>query len=231
MYRTGDLGYFAYDHRLYHLGRSDHQVKLRGYRIELQDIDANLLALDEIKRAVTELVQPPGGEPLLVAYLQSNDGNPLNTAALRRSLIAVLPSYMIPQRFVWIDEFPLTPNGKLDRQALREWEDSGAPDVNSYGPALSETEASLAEICQQLIGGRKLNRNDNFFAAGGHSLLALQAVAKIRERFGVSVPTRIITLEPLLEVARFIEDSSSKSATHSQVGLWSKIKGLVGLNK
>ncbi|WP_387465803.1 amino acid adenylation domain-containing protein [Photorhabdus sp. RM323S] len=174
MYRTGDLARYLPDGNLEFLGRNDHQVKIRGFRIELGEIETRLVEHPAVQEAAV-LVREDGQDKHLVAYVvvekaEKSDGL---AARLREHLSAILPDYMVPSAFVRLDDFPLTPNGKLDRQALP------APDEEAfvrqaYAAPQGETETVLAAIWCELLGVEQVSRHDNFFALGGHSLLAMR---------------------------------------------------------
>ncbi|WP_340620394.1 non-ribosomal peptide synthetase, partial [Xenorhabdus siamensis] len=176
MYRTGDLARYLPDGNLEFLGRNDQQVKIRGFRIEPGEIEARLVEYPAIREAVV-LALGEGQDKQLVAYVltQENDGL---AARLREHLSTLLPDYMIPVAFVRLDEFPLTPNGKLDRRALpAPGEDAFARQV--YEAPLGEMEIILATLWSELLGIERISRHDSFFALGGHSLLGVRMIERL----------------------------------------------------
>jgi amino acid adenylation domain-containing protein len=182
MYRTGDLGRWREDGSIEYLGRNDHQVKIRGLRIELGEIEAQLQGCEGVRKAVV-LARGQGSDQQLVAYI-TGDASP---QALREALTARLPDYMVPAAYVQLDELPLTPNGKLDRRALPTPSDT-AFGAHAYVAPEGELESTVAAIWSELLGVQRIGRNDNFFAMGGHSLLAVQVSSRIRTRLGCEVP-------------------------------------------
>jgi amino acid adenylation domain-containing protein len=178
MYKTGDLACFRSDGAIEFLGRLDHQLKLRGFRIEPGEIEAKLTEYPQVREAIVLLREDVSGQKRLVAYLLSE--NPLSAEDLRLHLQSSLPEYMIPTAFVALDEWPLTSSGKLDRRALP------APEYGSlarnYEPPEGPIETALAEVWQELLGCERVGRHDNFFHLGGHSLLIVQAIEKLRRR-------------------------------------------------
>ncbi|WP_213764823.1 non-ribosomal peptide synthetase [Caballeronia sp. dw_19] len=201
LYRTGDLVKWRGDGRLEYLGRMDHQVKIRGFRIELGEVEAQLLAQPEVREAVVVAHEGTGGARL-VAYVSPMAGQPADAAELREKLVAVLPDYMVPGLIVVMDRLPLNTNGKVDRHALplpeqteRIWE---APK--------GEIEAVLAGVWQDVLRVERIGRHDNFFEMGGQSLLALRAVAALREALNVELPVQKLFAYPVLaDLARAIE--------------------------
>lgn len=192
------------DGNLEFLGRIDHQVKLRGYRIELGEIEAALLDLGILEQAV---VVARGGEEAdkkLVAYLVFKDRrNQTDLNQLRARLRTTLPEYMVPSAFVLLDELPLTPNGKLNRKALPEPEASG--DKEYVAPS-TPMEKTLAAIWSDVLKVKRPGIRDNFFEAGGHSLLAVQLISRVREVLHVALPVRQLFERPTIEsVAKYID--------------------------
>jgi amino acid adenylation domain-containing protein/non-ribosomal peptide synthase protein (TIGR01720 family) len=184
LYRTGDLARYRADGELEFLGRRDAQVKVRGFRIELAEIENRLLADPAI---LTAAVKAHGES--LVAYLVPRSA-PLEVAALRQRLAQHLPSYMVPAAFVVLPELPLTATGKVDRQALPE------PRLAAEGGAAhavaprAPLEEMLAAIWVEVLGHGSVGMHDDFFALGGHSLLATQVISRIRRVLGVDVSLR-----------------------------------------
>ncbi|MGW3543235.1 amino acid adenylation domain-containing protein [Nocardia niigatensis] len=182
LYRTGDLvrwtGYLD-EPRLEYLGRTDFQVKVRGQRIELGEIDAALSAADGVEFAVTLGVPGPGGATALAAYLLPEPGREVDLAAVRAHAADQLPGYMVPTAFVVLDAIPLNAVGKLDRKALP------APvfEVETeYRAPSTELETVLAELVAELLGRDRVGVHDSFFALGGDSILAIQLVSRAKLR-------------------------------------------------
>jgi amino acid adenylation domain-containing protein len=184
MYRTGDLGRVLADGDLDCLGRSDFQVKIRGFRIELGEIEAVLERFPGVRKGVVNVFSRPGGDAQLAAYFVAEAGRALDTDALKAHLSAALPPYMVPQQFVALEALPLTPAGKVDRKALP------APVIASRaaggGEGLrNDVDVAIAEIWQELLGVPEIGLDDDFFALGGQSLLAVRFVNAVEGRLGV----------------------------------------------
>ncbi|WP_394841909.1 non-ribosomal peptide synthase/polyketide synthase [Pendulispora brunnea] len=194
LYRTGDVARWRGDGTLEFLGRADHQVKIRGFRIELGEIEAALSAYPNVTACVVLARQDGPGERSLVAYLASEEQ--LSVAELREYLQAKLPAYMVPAIFVQLPALPLNPAGKVDRKALP------APDETSrlasgaaYEPPRNPTEATLADIWAKVLRQARVGIHDNFFEAGGDSILTIQVVARAT-RAGLQVTPRLLFQHP-----------------------------------
>ncbi len=197
LYRSGDIGRWLPGGGLEYLGRNDFQVKLRGLRIELGEIEAGLRACEGVRDALV-LARADGGEQRLVAYLLGDeDGTQVAAFALRAALSAGLPEYMVPALYVWLPAWPLTPSGKLDRLALP------APghadlDLEAYEAPRGATETALSLLWQELLGVEAVGRRDDFFALGGHSMLAMRLHARVRAEWGGALALRDIVASPQL---------------------------------
>ncbi|MGK6311315.1 non-ribosomal peptide synthetase [Variovorax sp. DT-64] len=191
LYRTGDRVRLRPDGELEYLGRIDNQVKLRGHRIELDEIEQNLLAHKDVREAVVLLQDDPG--PRLVACVvtaaaaQGSEEFALREA-LGAHLRARLPAFMVPARFVLLPRLPAMPNGKVDRRALLALADAGTR-ARHVAP-VTEVERALAEIWQAVLKVERVGLEDSFFELGGHSLLATQVSARIRQQLAVELPLR-----------------------------------------
>ncbi|NHB98847.1 condensation domain-containing protein, partial [Photorhabdus stackebrandtii] len=199
MYRSGDLARYLPDGNLVFAGRNDQQVKIRGFRIEPGEIEAHLTEHPAVSEALV-LALGDGQDKRLVAYVVANnvvaEADSGLAASLREHLSAILPDYMVPAAFVRLDAFPLTPNGKRDRQALpAPGEDAFARQV--YEAPQGETETALAAIWRELLGIEQISGHDNFFALGGHSLLAVRVMNRIAA-FGVELPLVALFTSPSL---------------------------------
>ncbi|PWC14048.1 non-ribosomal peptide synthetase [Brenneria corticis] len=180
IYRTGDLARYLPDGNLLFIGREDHQVKIHGFRIELGDIEATLKQQDGIAQCTVIVRNDGSGGPRLVAYLVPEAGRHCEINELRSALENKLPAFMVPAAFVTLADMPLTPNGKIDRQALP------APDGlafarETYEPVESEREQLLATLWGEYFQVGRLGRRDNFFALGGDSLLAIKLIGRLGE--------------------------------------------------
>ena len=190
-YRSGDLARRLPDGDLEYRGRRDSQVKIRGFRIELGDIESALAACPGVRQAAAA-VKEFDGERELAAYVVLADGAALDETALRAHLAALLPAYMVPVAFQALPEFPMTVNGKLDRDALPEPRAAVAVADAATGPAPSRSlrEELLCELFAQVLGRTAVGPDDDFFALGGHSLMAIRLVNRIRAVLGLEVAVK-----------------------------------------
>src|SRR5215469_15297604 len=197
MYKTGDLGRFLRDGRIDFLGRADNQIKLRGYRIELGEIESALNQHASVRECVVSAREDEGSQRL-VAYVIPVSDHAVNASELRAWLKQRLPEYMVPAAIVELHAFPLTPNGKLDRQALPRPE-YARPELETESQlARTPTEEVLSAIWSDVMKLSPIDVDRNFFELGGHSLLATQVVARIREVFQVEVPLRALFESPTI---------------------------------
>jgi amino acid adenylation domain-containing protein len=196
LYRSGDRARSRTDGDLEYLGRLDDQVKIRGFRIEPGEIESAVLAHEAVAAAVVVARRDGEAEPRLVAYVVPREASLLDRAELRRWLQRRLPDYMVPAAIVPIAALPLTVHGKVDRAALP------APDIHEARPGVtpprSPLEELLANIWSEVLNLPQVGRHDNFFELGGHSLLATQAVSRIYEVLGESLPLRVLFERPTI---------------------------------
>ena len=189
MYRTGDLVRWLPDGNLEYLGRNDDQVKLRGVRVELGEIESRLVALDGIREAVV-LVR----EGRLLAWF--TEQRPLQIETLRAHLQAQLPEALVPVAYMRVDQLPLTANGKLDRKALPE-PDQCALLSREYQAPQGDVETTLARLWAEVLQVEQVGRHDHFFELGGHSLLAVSLIERMRQA-GLSADVRVLFSQPTL---------------------------------
>ncbi|MEV0911040.1 amino acid adenylation domain-containing protein [Streptomyces hokutonensis] len=191
MYRTGDLGRWGADGQLEYLGRTDHQVKIRGHRTELGEVEAALTGQPDIANAVVVAHDFAEGDTRLVAYLVP-EREPTDAAVLRERMKHVLPEYMLPSSFVWLDAFPLSPSGKVDRGRLP------APEADAPVGRAPENlvEEIICGLFAEVLVRSRVNTDDDFFALGGHSLLATRLVSRIRSTLGVELSVRALFEHP-----------------------------------
>lgn len=178
LYKTGDLARFLPDGNIEFLGRLDHQVKLRGFRIELSEIEAVLTSHPDVTACIVLLREDTPGDKRLAAYVTLQKGRSLDLPGLRAHLGQMLPDYMLPSAIIELSALPLTPSGKVDRKALPA--PSRQFDPESFVTPCTETEEHLAEIFAQVLRLPKVSVCESFFSLGGHSLLAVQLVSKAR---------------------------------------------------
>jgi amino acid adenylation domain-containing protein len=199
LYRTGDLGRLRLDGVLEFIGRADEQVKVRGVRIELGDVETALTSHPGIGAAAALCVDTPGGAKHLIACIVARAGLPPSAGELREFLGARLPASMIPSRIVSIGALPLTPSGKLDRQALASVA-AASDDAADYVAPRDELEGRLIEIWKQLLERRPIGVRDDFFALGGHSLSAVAAAAAMEKQFDRRLPPGLLFEAPTVEL-------------------------------
>ncbi|MER6028259.1 amino acid adenylation domain-containing protein, partial [Streptomyces sp. NPDC001851] len=196
MYRTGDLVRWRADGQLEFLGRTDHQVKVRGHRIEPGEIEAALTRHEQVSRAMVLVREDRPGDQRIVAYLSTPDGAAApDPASLRTRLAAVLPEYMTPSAFVTLDRWPLTPNGKVDRSALPAPDYARAGGSGGRAPRTPDEE-TLCRMVAEVLGVDPVTVDDDFFALGGHSLLATRLLSRVRKVFGVELSVRAVFEAP-----------------------------------
>ncbi|MEO8215692.1 MAG: amino acid adenylation domain-containing protein [Acidobacteriota bacterium] len=210
LYRTGDLARWLPDGEVEFLGRNDYQVKLRGVRIELPEIEAAIAALPEIERCVATVRRIGTADDRLVAYVVPVEGNSVTAGGLRKRLRASLPDSMIPQHVVNLRELPLNLSGKLDRNALPAPAEFEALDGREE--LVTPTERLVGELWKALLSLSRVGRGDNFFDLGGHSLKALEAVAALRASTGIRLDPRLLMLGSLSQIASEIDSASGQSA-------------------
>ncbi|WP_223621889.1 non-ribosomal peptide synthetase, partial [Lysobacter sp. ESA13C] len=194
MYRSGDLGRWLPDGTIEFLGRNDFQVKVRGFRIELGEIESRLVAQPGVREAVVLAREDVPGDKRLIAYYLAEEA--LSAQSLRTALQQELPDYMVPAAYVHLAQWPLTPSGKLDRNALPA-PDGQAYTQRVYEPPQGEVETTLASIWCELLRVEQVGRYDNFFELGGHSLLAVTLMERMRRR-GLSTDVKSIFSAPTL---------------------------------
>ncbi|HET6978706.1 MAG TPA: amino acid adenylation domain-containing protein [Pyrinomonadaceae bacterium] len=223
LYRTGDLACLRADGNFEFIGRNDFQIKLRGHRIELGEVEAALRRERFVREAVVKTHTNGHGEGL-IAYLLVEPDSKLQLNELQDRLEKQLPPYMIPSMFVFMDEFPLTPNGKLDRRALHVSDNGLQISYTGYVAPRTPHEEMVADIWAEVLNLARVGATDNFFRLGGHSLLATRVIARVRKVFGVDVPLPKLFEEPTL--ARFTEEVVAAMATDTEPELMPQLEHL-----
>ena len=208
LYKTSDLGKYHPDGTIEYLGRMDHQIKLRGFRIELEEIETILVQHTAVQQAVVIMREDRPGNQHLVAYMVAVPEQMLVVSELRHALKQALPHYMVPTHFVLLETLPLTANGKVDLQALP------APEQNNISTTIvaprTPIEETLARIWSTVLEQPLVSIYDNFFELGGHSLLAAQVMSRIRQQLGWALPLRNLFEYPTVaELAQWIEQSDN----------------------
>ena len=212
LYRTGDLARYRPDRRVECLGRTDHQVKVRGFRVELGEIETALTTHPGIREAIVLPHAPTPGDIRLTAYTLADPQKEPTVSDLRRFARQTLPEYMVPSAFVSVDSFPLTPNGKVDRAALAtRYPVTRVTD--RFAPPVTPMEQLVAQVWQDVLGVAQVSRHDNFFDLGGHSLLALQALVRLEQRTGHRLHPRQLFLESMQQLAGALTSTETAAVT------------------
>lgn len=198
LFRTGDLARYLPDGEIEYIGRADNQVKIRGSRVELGEIEAVLSLHRTVMDAVVLLAGAPAHEKL-VAYVVVHPGAEPKTDELRRFLKSKLPEYMVPSQYLVIDVLPLLPSGKIDRKTLAAQTSIRSLDERRYIAPQTATQEALAAIWRELLKVDQVGINENFFELGGHSLMVMQVIARIRKVLEVEVPLRNMFENPTIE--------------------------------
>jgi amino acid adenylation domain-containing protein len=199
LYRTGDLFRQHPDGSLTFHGRRDYQVKIRGHRIELGEIESALGRCEGVRDAVVLSKDFGNGDQRLVGYVRAIEGTArLAEAGLKLAAKAWLPEYMIPSRIACLPEFPLNSSGKIDRRALHALELTDADEATQYDAPTNATEEWLAQLWAALLGRDRVGIHEDFFGAGGHSLLAVQLVHRVRDQRGVEIGLDVFFGDPTI---------------------------------
>jgi natural product biosynthesis luciferase-like monooxygenase protein len=218
LYRTGDLARYLPDGRLEFLGRVDHQVKIRGCRVELGEIEALLARCPGVSEAVAVVREESPGDHRIAAYLVPHPAQTLSIRDIRTSLQENLPECMMPSAFVVLSAFPLTPNRKIDRKALPAPDPDRPQSESSFEAPANSIEEALAEIWAQALHIERVGRNDNFFELGGHSLSAIQITFRIRQTCDVELPLQTFFRMPTLAaLAEAIQNLLLEQATNENL--------------
>jgi len=191
VYRSGDLGR-SINGCLFHLGRKDFQIKIRGYRVDVGAVEAALLAVAGVKQAVVTDTKESEGNNRLVAYVVSDPDLHLDVANVRLSLGAMLPDYAVPSVFLLVDSFPMTATGKIDRRRLPPPDRDQLQLASSFVEPRTQTEVTLASIWAEVLAVSEVGALDNFLELGGDSLRATQVIARVLERFQVRPQIRAL---------------------------------------
>ncbi len=221
LYRTGDVARYLPSGRIAYLGRADHQVKVRGFRIEPGEIEAALARHPAVRQAVVLAREDTPGDPRLVAYFVLAEGQAASVGNLRAALREELPDYMIPSLFVPLAALPLTPNGKVDRKALPATNGPRLETGREHVPPEGPVQERLAAIWSEVLRLERVGATDNFFELGGHSLMAMQVLARVQEAFGIELPLRTMFDNPT--VAALAEAIIQKELARADDDLLAKL--------
>ncbi|PYJ97121.1 MAG: hypothetical protein DME23_17110 [Verrucomicrobia bacterium] len=217
LYKTGDLVRWLSDGNLEFLGRIDHQVKIRGYRMEPGEIESRLNQHPLVRESLVLAREEGHGPKQLVAYLILKQPAPPATKELSDFLRTRLPDYMVPSMFVFLHAWPLTPNGKVDRNALPAPEESNRQSRRTFVAPRNHLEETVAKVWSDVLGRAPAGIHDNFFELGGHSLLAAQAISRLNESFNIHLSIRSLFEKPTVaelvrEIARMMSRHNAQRA-------------------
>ncbi len=208
LYRTGDQARYQFDGNIEFLGRRDYQVKVRGYRIELEEIAAALKHHTAVQDAVVVARDGKQDHKQIIAYVLSDLEQPANDRDLHRFLQEKLPDYMLPAAFVMLESFPLTPNGKVNRRALPAPDESKITFMEDVVLPRTPIEEAIVGAWANVLELEQIGIHDNFFELGGHSLLATQVISRLRNIFQVELPLRQLFAAPTVaDLAVFIAEA------------------------
>ncbi|MFI7025198.1 amino acid adenylation domain-containing protein [Micromonospora sp. NPDC049900] len=196
LYRTGDVVFRRPDGSLEFVGRADHQVKVRGFRVELGEVETALLGYPAVASAVVVAVRSEGAPVRLVGYVEPVAGAPVSVAELREFLTERLPEYAVPSAFVVMDTLPITPNGKIDRTALPDPDTDQRADQVAFRAPVDPLEQIIAEVWGEVLDVAGIGLDDNFFGLGGHSLHAVQVCGRLERTLRTPVSVRHLVEQP-----------------------------------
>ena len=209
LYKTGDIGRYRGDGRIEYMGREDEQVKVRGNRVEMGEIEEAVREIEGVREAVV-VMREEGGEQRLIGYVveeERGEGGE-REREIRRRIKQKLPEYMVPAVIVMLDELPLLPNGKLNRQALMNYDGLRSRPKSEYAAPNNPTEEIMESIWMDILQIDRLDINDNFFEVGGHSLSAMQLITRVRQVFQVEIPIRSLFDAPTLaQLSQKVEEA------------------------
>jgi len=201
LYKTGDIGYFTNEGFVHIVGRKDEQVKIQGYRVELGEIEQQLLSFNEVKQCIVVVQEDESNNKILLAFVESTQK--LNIEEMKVQLASYLPEYMLPKHISIIDSMPLTSNGKVDKKALLQLQIQEKSHADYMGPR-DELEIKLVSIFEEVLNKKRVGIKDDFFDLGGHSLLSVKLMAKINSMCNVSLALAVLfqasTVEKLAEI-------------------------------
>lgn len=218
LYRTGDLANYSPDGSISFMGRNDSQVKVRGHRIEPGEIETVLRQHEKVRQAVVMVREGPTADLRLVGYVVPEGGETVEVGELRGILSERLPDYMSPSFLVVIDELPLTRNGKIDLSALPAPEAVRTSPDEHYVAPRNEIEEAITHVWQEVLGVERIGVHDNFFDAGGHSLLMVQVHNKLSEAFGKDISIVEMFAKPTISaLAEYFSDTNGHKPTFQKV--------------
>ncbi len=214
LYRTGDLGRYLRDGNIEFLGRIDNQIKIRGYRVEPNEIECVLCKHPNVKDVVVTAREDMFGQKRIVAYVIPKDEHLFRLDEIRAYAANKLPEFMVPAQIIKLKELPKTPNNKIDRKALNSSENEQFEYRTNFEPPITEIEEALAQIWAEALGLEKVGRNENFFSLGGDSLTACGIILNIRRACNIDLPLQSIFSSPTVAaLSKKLEEAFQKQAS------------------
>jgi amino acid adenylation domain len=212
LYRSGDLARFLPDGRIEFVGRIDHQLKIRGHRIEPAEIESVLMQVSSVRECVVIAREDEPGDKRLVAYLVLKEGRAETPQGLRRLLKQMLPAYLVPSSFMILESLPLSPHGKVDRRALQAPSKDHVEPGDSYVSPCTPIEEDVASIFRDVLRVENVGIYDDFFDLGGHSLLVTQVISRVNSAFQIEMPIRVLFDTPTVSglVAAIVESQAGQ---------------------
>jgi len=227
IYNTGDVVFVRADGCIEYRRRADNQIKLRGFRIELGEIESRLNELDGVFQSVV-VVRNDKQESELVAYLSQSGETTPSVSDIRAGLSQHLPDYMIPNHFLLVDEMPLTPNGKVDRNNLPPPAECKLISRQDYLPPRNDMEAKIAELWEEILDLEKISVDADFYELGGHSLLITRIWTRLQARFGKRLPlSKLFEMRTIAELAREMQSVSESEDSPKGIPVISRMKAPV----
>ena len=205
LYKTGDRSRVRHDGSLEYFGRGDDQIKVRGHRIEIGEIEASMLKMEQVSQGAIGVIREAGTDARLAAFIVPKPGQQVTATELRRHLRKSLPDAMIPQIVTMVTELPKTSNGKIDRRALAKMGEGSTRREREIIPPSTDTERMLAELFQRVLKVDRVSTQDNFFNLGGDSLTSMEVVIEVEKKTGVRIAPRALLLSSLAETAKTLE--------------------------
>jgi amino acid adenylation domain-containing protein len=216
LYRTGDFGRFMPNGVIEYLGRADNQVKIRGMRVELEEIESALRSHPLVSEAAVVVTKE---KTTLAAYVVGAEGQAPVAAQLRRFAHSKLPEHMVPSHYILVESLPLLPSGKINRKQLESRDLSTSASEDAYKAPRNETEETLAKIWSEVLKIKRVGVEDNFFELGGHSLLAVQVISRVRRILDVEISVRSIFEEPIIAslAEKVVKAKADGSKAHAPI--------------
>jgi len=214
MYKTGDLSKWLPDGNIDFMGRNDNQIKIRGFRVELGEIESQIKQIGGIEDVIIQIRKDKLDKKFLIAVIKTQEKEEIIVPALKKSLSSKLPDYMVPSRFIILNIFPLNQNGKVNRKVLQDISLSENTERHNCVLPGTKTERALAELWEEILAIKKISIEDNFFDLGGSSLHALKLISVIKTKFGVNLLFKTLyEKQTIKDLAEWIDLMGLKSGS------------------